>query len=479
MNQTRATYIGVSVSVFLHLCFICSTDLRTVMFLNLMGEPETRQADKIVFDLETAPVPPPAPLKPVTPVVAPAPPKPKKFVDMPIAQKDSPAPKQTDLIGEKNSLARDKAPTDKKPDGTPRLEGKSEAIGTRNVPQSSGPFNPGAPGAVALLPSPTILKSEPPPPKPEKTPPKETPAKPEVKTAMPPKETPSKAVEKTPASPPKSPSSEVKAAEVKAPPRPTPAPKQSPSPAVAPPAPAARAETLAKGPQVKDKDVRPEGVLPRTAPGKEAKRRKTGPETKIEVETKPADKPLQVASLPAPVPPPSETPQRPAGPAPEAAPPAPSQRPEGKAEVLQKQMLNSRMLATMPQPFSPPPMSPQARQNSPGSSAGEKGEEAFNVKMHEYAKYYKHISQKVGSTLDILYGGDISMITPKPTMEKVVVDFRILRTGEITDVKLMYDGGDLVLSSMIVSSVRGTPLDPFPKYIKEDHLKIRYTFYFR
>ena len=296
MNQTRATYIGVSMSVFLHLCFICSTDFRAVMFWNLMGEPETSQADKIVFDLEATPVPPPAPLKPVTP----APPKPKKFVDMPITQKDAPAPKEADLIGEKNSLARDKAPSDQKPDGTPRLDGKSEAIGTRNVAQSSGPFNPGAPGAVALLPSPTILKAESPPPKPEKTPPKEartkptpqpatppkeTPAKPEVKTAPPPKETPSKAAQKTPASPPKSPPSEAKTAEVKAPPRPTPAPKESPSPAVAPPAPAAAAETLAKGPQVKDKEVRPQGVLPRTAPGKEANRRKTGPVTKIEVET--------------------------------------------------------------------------------------------------------------------------------------------------------------------------------------------------
>ena len=472
-----------------------------------MREPKTREAHKLVFELESAAVLPPPPAKPLVPVRPPAPPpeppKPKKFVDTPVAQKDAPAPKQTDLIGEKNSIAKDNAPPDKKPDGMPKLEGKSESFGTKNVPPSKGPSSPGAPGAMAALGPPPIVKPDTTPPRPEKTPPKEPTSKPAAKPPTPapsPKTAPAPAVEAKappepasvpkenkpaakPAAPPPSPKTPpAPTVEAKAPPQPTPAPKESQLPPMAPPAPTPAAQTLAKGPKIKDKDVGPQGVLRRTAPGNVAKKPKPGPTTKIEVETKPPDKPLQVASLPAPQPPPASatvTPPRAAATSLEAPAPAPTPRREEKAAPPEKQVVNSRMVAVMPQPFSPPPMLPQGRKASPNSSAGEKGEAGFNIKQHEYAKYYKHITQKVGSTLDILYGGDMSLISPKPAEQKVIVDFKILRTGEISDVKLVYDGGDYVLSSIILSSVRGTPLDAFPKYIKEDHLKIRYTFYFR
>ena len=473
MNRTRATTIGVSVSVFFHLCIVCSQQVRGVLFWDLAREVSPPEAHKLVLDLE-APIVLPPPVAPIRPIPKPQPPPPpqvKKFVDTPIHQKDAPAPKQSDLIGEKNSIAKDNAPATKQPDGMPNLDGKTDSFGVKNAPQSSRPPNPGSPGAMAALPAPATLATATPslkteflPPVAVKTPPKEAPPKAEPKPPAPPVQA------KAAPPPPVANKTPPPLVEPKAVPKPPAAPEPSKTPPLAPPAPAQPAETLAKGPKVNDKDVAPDGLLPRTAPGNVSKRPKPSPSPKIEVETKPVSKPMQVASLPAPAPPPVV----------EAPAPKPEvEVPPLKPEPPQKQMVNSRMAAVLPQPFIPPPSSAEGRKSLPNSSAGQRGEESFNIKQHEYAKYYKHITQKVSSTLDILYGGDMSLISPKPGEERVIVDFKILRTGEIADLTLVSNGGDYMLSSIILSSLRGTPLDPFPKYIKEDHLKIRYTFYFR
>ncbi len=505
MIQARAYQIGLAISLLLHMVIVCFHDVRGMLFLEMTKAPKP-PASKLVFDLETIkeePPPPPKPPEPPPMPPIPEPRKPRKFVDMPVKEGER-APKETDLIGEKASVARD-SEAEKKGEGAPKLDGKSESYGVAETPRSQGPFSPPSPGAkkagegakaeeartaaeqktIKEAKSAEIQRPAPaallPPlvPKPltasKEVLPKEEPPK-EAKSAREPerareaekKESPlKKLVEKAQALA-KDVENETK----------TQAAKGAKAQMQGKPK-GAETEVLVKGPAGEKPDIGPDGVLPRPGEpqgaereaknverkggGKESPERAAAPPTQERQETVAEKKVTEVAAL---------------------AEPRPVEVPreallQEKPKPQQRQKMSERMSAAMAQPFSPPPSSPQAKKDSRDSSAEEKGEASFNIKMDEYAKYYRHVSKQIGSTLDILYGGDISLISPKPAEEKIIVDFKILRTGEITDVKLVYDGGDYLLSSMIMSSVRGTSLDRFPKYIREEVLKIRYTFYFR
>jgi hypothetical protein len=375
---------------------------------------------------------------------------------MAVNQKNAPAPKETDLIGLKNSVAKDNAPSSKKVDGTPNLDGKSEFVGVREHPASSGPYSPGRPGVMA---APKDLATA----KTEKAAPQPDIGRQSAGSIIPKPWSGAGLVEPRTASLQRPPAPEASKA-VPSPPKVNKATPSMREPSKAIPSPGLAARTPAKDtsktPRADSKNVGPDGIFPKPSAAVQTPEEKVAANKQPEV--KPPAKPVEVAVLP-PVKAPGES--------------APSgqESPQG----ADRQVMTPRLSATMPQPFIPPPMPAEGRKSSPTSSAGEKGEEAFNIKMDEYAKYYKHISQRVSSTLEILYAGDISLIKPKPAEEKIVVDFMILRTGGIADVKLVEDSGDYVLSPMILSSVRAALLDPFPRYIREGHLKIRYTFYFR
>ena len=106
------------------------------------------------------------------------------------------------------------------------------------------------------------------------------------------------------------------------------------------------------------------------------------------------------------------------------------------------------------------------------------GKESFNIKKHEYAPYYKHIKDKIRLYWLLQFGTDASINQETDDFKPVVVIFKALPSGKITDVKIIDSAGNELLASKVQSSIQNTPLDKFPEYIDEKCINVKFSYYF-
>ncbi len=106
------------------------------------------------------------------------------------------------------------------------------------------------------------------------------------------------------------------------------------------------------------------------------------------------------------------------------------------------------------------------------------GTESFNIKKHEYAPYYKHIKDKIRLYWLLQFGTDASINQETDDFKPVVVIFKALPSGKITDVKIVDSAGNELLASKVQSSIQNTPLDKFPEYIDEKYINVKFSYYF-
>jgi hypothetical protein len=106
------------------------------------------------------------------------------------------------------------------------------------------------------------------------------------------------------------------------------------------------------------------------------------------------------------------------------------------------------------------------------------GTESFNIKKHEYAPYYKHIKDKIRLYWLLQYGTDASINQETNDFKPVIVTFKALPSGKITDVKIVDSAGNELLASKVQASIQNTPLDKFPEYIDEKYINVKFSYYF-
>ena len=106
------------------------------------------------------------------------------------------------------------------------------------------------------------------------------------------------------------------------------------------------------------------------------------------------------------------------------------------------------------------------------------GAESFNIKKHEYAPYYKHIKDKIRLYWLLQYGTDASINQVTNDFKPVIVTFKALPSGKITDVKIADSAGNELLASKVQASIQNTPLDKFPEYIDEKYINVKFSYYF-
>ncbi|MDR4506177.1 MAG: TonB C-terminal domain-containing protein [Candidatus Scalindua sp.] len=112
------------------------------------------------------------------------------------------------------------------------------------------------------------------------------------------------------------------------------------------------------------------------------------------------------------------------------------------------------------------------------SNAPIQGSESFNIKKHEYAPYYKHIRDKIRLFWLVQYGTDASINLVTKDYKPVVVEFKVLPSGKITDVVISKPAGNDLLASKVQKSVQNTMLNKFPDYVNEKFINVRFNFYF-
>jgi TonB family protein len=76
------------------------------------------------------------------------------------------------------------------------------------------------------------------------------------------------------------------------------------------------------------------------------------------------------------------------------------------------------------------------------------------------------------------FGTDASINQETNDFKPVVVTFKVLPSGKITDVKIVDSAGNELLASKVQSSIQNTPVDKFPEYIDEKDLDIKLSYYF-
>jgi hypothetical protein len=112
------------------------------------------------------------------------------------------------------------------------------------------------------------------------------------------------------------------------------------------------------------------------------------------------------------------------------------------------------------------------------SNAPNTGVESFNIKKHEYAPYYKHIKDKIRLYWLLQYGTDASINQVTNDYKPVIVTFKALPSGKITDVIITDSAGNELLASKIQKSIQNTILDKFPEYIDEKYINVKFSYYF-
>ncbi len=112
------------------------------------------------------------------------------------------------------------------------------------------------------------------------------------------------------------------------------------------------------------------------------------------------------------------------------------------------------------------------------SNAPLSGAESFNVKKHEYAPYYKHIKDKIRLYWLLQYGTDASINQVTKGFKPIVVTFKVFPSGKIENVEIVDTAGNELLASKIRVSIKNTALDKFPDYINEEHIDVKFSYFF-
>ncbi|MCR4344679.1 MAG: hypothetical protein NUV44_07920 [Candidatus Scalindua sp.] len=112
------------------------------------------------------------------------------------------------------------------------------------------------------------------------------------------------------------------------------------------------------------------------------------------------------------------------------------------------------------------------------SNAPLKGIESFNVKKHKYAPYYKHIKDKIMLYWLLQYGTDASINQVTKDYKPIVVTFKVFPSGEIKNVEITDTAGNELLASKIRVSIKNTTLNKFPDYINENHIDVKFSYFF-
>ena len=112
------------------------------------------------------------------------------------------------------------------------------------------------------------------------------------------------------------------------------------------------------------------------------------------------------------------------------------------------------------------------------SNAPLSGAESFNVKKHEYAPYYKHIKDKIRLYWLLQYGTDASINQVTKGFKPIVVTFKVFSTGKIKNVEIVDTAGNELLASKIRVSIKNTTLNKFPDYINEEHIDVKFSYFF-
>jgi hypothetical protein len=112
------------------------------------------------------------------------------------------------------------------------------------------------------------------------------------------------------------------------------------------------------------------------------------------------------------------------------------------------------------------------------SNAPMTGTESFNIRKHEYAPYYKHIKDKIRLYWLLQYGTDASINQVTKGYKPIVVTFKVLPTGKIMSVDIADSAGNELLASKIRMSIQNTTLNKFPDYINEKHIDVKFSYFF-
>ncbi len=112
------------------------------------------------------------------------------------------------------------------------------------------------------------------------------------------------------------------------------------------------------------------------------------------------------------------------------------------------------------------------------SNASLSGAESFNVKKHEYAPYYKHIKDKIRLYWLLQYGTDASINQVTKGFKPIVVTFKVFPSGKIKNVEIVDTAGNELLASKIKVSIKNTTLNKFPDYINDEHIDVKFSYFF-
>ncbi|MFQ5863568.1 MAG: hypothetical protein ACE5IC_10680 [Candidatus Brocadiales bacterium] len=112
------------------------------------------------------------------------------------------------------------------------------------------------------------------------------------------------------------------------------------------------------------------------------------------------------------------------------------------------------------------------------ANAPREGQEAFTVAKDEYAPYYRHIRDRITWYWVLKYGtrAEINLETKKNV--PVIIEFKVYPSGVIGAVKVIDEAGNHLLASYIKETIAETRLNKFPSYVEEEFIDVRFNFYF-
>lgn len=112
------------------------------------------------------------------------------------------------------------------------------------------------------------------------------------------------------------------------------------------------------------------------------------------------------------------------------------------------------------------------------SNAPREGKEAFAVKKDEYAPYYRHIRDRITWYWVLRYGTRQEIKLETENNLPIIVEFKIYPEGVAKEVKIVQEAGNHLLASYVKDTVADTRFKQFPPYVKEEYIDVRFNFYF-
>lgn len=106
------------------------------------------------------------------------------------------------------------------------------------------------------------------------------------------------------------------------------------------------------------------------------------------------------------------------------------------------------------------------------------GLEAFSVKKDEYAPYYRHIRDRISWYWVLKYGTRAEINLETKTNTPIIISFKVYPDGGIRTVEVIDAAGNNLLASYIRDSIAETRLNKFPSYVEEEFIDVRFNFYF-